>query len=198
MLDLLLALYLLLILSGLQLRKSLRKRRKSDKAKFPRTRLYWKNTVLIAAPLAVLALASWLGGRPLDALGLGLPLSTSALWGLLAAALVLAGLLAWDKNLSPAKQDEKEALGFLVSYLMPYLGLAGAVALPTLAYAAAHGYNGARQFGVSIIFAFLFTIGFALTNSLWWLMLVHAGLPLLAALTSYKMLKQAGPAPAAA
>lgn len=226
MLDLLLALILLLILPARALWRSRRKRRKSDKAKQPRLRMYCKSLAVIGVLLAVLALACWQSGRPATALGLGLPLSTIEIWGLVATALLLVGLgvaeALSNRKLTPeerakheATMDSDESLpgtpaefrlyvvlalaigigwellyrGFLVGYLTPHIGLAGAVALPALAYGAAHGYTSAKQFGLSILSAFLFTIGFVLTSSLWWLMLIHAGVGLMGGISAYRMPK---------
>lgn len=79
--------------------------------------------------------------------------------------------------------------GFLLFVLSPFFGTAGAVIISALAYGLAHGYENPKQLTGSIISAFVFTIGFVLTASLWWLMLVHVGLPLLGAISCYMALK---------
>ena len=56
--------------------------------------------------------------------------------------------------------------GFLLLVLAPMAGIAGAVILSSLAYGLAHGYQGPKQLAASIASAFVFTIGFALTQSL--------------------------------
>ena len=56
-------------------------------------------------------------------------------------------------------------------------GLPLAVALAAIAYGAGHGYKNAKQFAGSIAAAFAFTIGYALTGSLWWLIVLHAAAP---------------------
>jgi hypothetical protein len=48
------------------------------------------------------------------------------------------------------------------------------------AYGGAHGFRDIRQFGGSVVSALAFTMGYALTHSLWWLILIHTALPLLA------------------
>jgi len=70
--------------------------------------------------------------------------------------------------------------GYLLWRLTPRLGLIGAIVVAALAYGLAHGVKTARQLGASLAAAFVFTIAYALTKSLWWLMIIHAGLPLLA------------------
>jgi membrane protease YdiL (CAAX protease family) len=68
--------------------------------------------------------------------------------------------------------------GFLLLVLAPGTGLPVAVAVSALAYGIAHGYKNPKQLIASIVSAFVFTIAYAATHSLWWLMLIHAGLPL--------------------
>lgn len=69
--------------------------------------------------------------------------------------------------------------GFLLWALTPLIGLAGAVIVAAVAYALGHGSKDAKSLIGSTIASFLFTIGYAVTGSLWWLMLLHAGLPLI-------------------
>jgi membrane protease YdiL (CAAX protease family) len=70
--------------------------------------------------------------------------------------------------------------GYLLWALSPRVGLAGAVLLSAGAYGVAHGYRGAKPFVGSLISAFVFTVAYALTHSIWWLAAIHVGLPLLA------------------
>ena len=67
--------------------------------------------------------------------------------------------------------------GFLLFYLQSEAGLALAVVISAVAYGAAHGFKSAGQLAASIAAAFAFTIGYALTANLWWLILLHTGLP---------------------
>lgn len=69
--------------------------------------------------------------------------------------------------------------GFLLYYLQPHVGLWAAVAVAALAYGTAHGFKSPGQFAGSIAAALAFTIGYAATWNLWWLVLLHTGLPLL-------------------
>jgi uncharacterized protein len=68
--------------------------------------------------------------------------------------------------------------GFLLLLLTPHIGLPMAIVASALAYGLAHGYENPRQLLGSIVIAFLFTLAYALTHSLWWLIAIHAGLPL--------------------
>ena len=67
--------------------------------------------------------------------------------------------------------------GYLLLVLVPLVGTPLAVTLAALSYGAAHGYTSLRQFLGSIIAAFAFTIAYALTGSLWWLIMLHAAAP---------------------
>ncbi|SHN07091.1 CAAX protease self-immunity [Duganella sacchari] len=77
--------------------------------------------------------------------------------------------------------------GFLLLALKPYIGVWGAVALSGLAYGAAHGYKNPKQFALSIVMALAFAVAYALSGSLWWLMVIHIVLPLNGALTSWQL-----------
>lgn len=79
--------------------------------------------------------------------------------------------------------------GFILLLLTPSTGLPIAIAISALAYGVAHGYKSPKQLTASIISAFVFTIAYAWTHSLWWLIVIHAGLPLSAvpaALRAYR------------
>ena len=76
--------------------------------------------------------------------------------------------------------------GFLLWWLTPLVGIIGAVVLASLAYGLAHGWKSRWEGLGSIASAFLFTIGFAVTGSLWWLIAIHTGLPLIALLANWR------------
>lgn len=69
--------------------------------------------------------------------------------------------------------------GFLLWALTPWIGMVGAVIVAAIAYALGHGSRDTKSLIGSVISSFLFTIGFAATGSLWWLILIHAALPLI-------------------
>ena len=71
--------------------------------------------------------------------------------------------------------------GFLLWALEPHISTVGAIIVAATAYGCAHGYKSAGRFTASIASAFVFTIAYALSRSLWWLMLLHAALPLMGA-----------------
>ena len=68
--------------------------------------------------------------------------------------------------------------GFILLFLTPSVGLPIAVIVSALAYGIGHGYQSPKQLMGSIASAFIFTIAYASTNSLWWLIVIHAGFPL--------------------
>jgi membrane protease YdiL (CAAX protease family) len=69
--------------------------------------------------------------------------------------------------------------GFILLLLTPSTGLPIAIAASALAYGIGHGYKNPKQLIASIVSAFVFTIAYALTHSLWWLIVIHAGLSLI-------------------
>lgn len=195
------------------------------KPDLPALGTYWRHGRYVLALLCVLMLVKWLGGYSVDQLGLGLPSSPGALWGLAAAGfvLVLMHLLGnrMDRKWTPeerVKHEDKlrdfpfpiprtatETLAYLVTmvgmtatwellyrgYLLlvltPFTGLPLAVVLAAVSYGAGHGYQNARQFFSSIVAAFAFTIGYAITGNLWWLIVLHAAAPVAMLYTARKI-----------
>jgi len=169
---------------------------------------YGRTIGIISVLLALLALDWSVTGRSLESLGLDIPPSLPGLAGLgvailLTVAMVMMARIAPRRGgsgtdpaalLMPQSPAERwvfilfslavgigwELLyrGYLLWALTPRLGLPGAIALATLVYGLAHGYKSRRLFIGSLISAMLFVGGYALTGSLWWLMLVHSALPL--------------------
>jgi membrane protease YdiL (CAAX protease family) len=79
---------------------------------------------------------------------------------------------------------------FLLHVLVPEIGSGWAIVLSALAYGLAHGYQNPKQLIGSLVSALLFAIGYAATHSLWWLMVIHVGLPLLGARSSVMAAKR--------
>jgi membrane protease YdiL (CAAX protease family) len=224
MLDWILAAYLLFVLPGMQLWKSLRKKTKDPNSDDPAARKarFWKNMRFILTPVMVMAILLAWSGRGPAAIGLDMPVSIVGQWALLGVVVLftlpyLVGLV-WKRKKSeeeeakeladlqalelvPKSRTELGAFvllmfcigtgwellyrGFLMLVLPPVTGLAGAVILSALAYGIGHGYQNWKQFTGSIVSAFLFTLGYVLTYSLWWLMLLHVALPLFGILNAY-------------
>lgn len=203
-LDLALAILLLAGLPAWQLWRSLRA---GDRPRRPRMSGYLRSSAMIALLLGLLA-ATWIeGARPLAALGLDVPVGMPGLVGLAIAAALLGGLLVAGLTMK-AKADAPVAdflpqtrgelaffpvmavligcgwellyRGFLLWALTPLIGEPLAIAAAATAYGVAHGYKSAFQLGAGIAMALVFTIAYALSDSLWWLMLIHTALPLFA------------------
>ena len=121
-----------------------------------------------------------LGGEPgeQDTLASILPRSANELW-LFAAFSFFAGF-GWEVLYR----------GFLLFYLVPIIGLPMSVAVASIAYGISHGVKDTKRLAGSIAFAFVFTAGYVLTGSLWWLVLIHIALPLTAMAMHGKILKK--------
>jgi membrane protease YdiL (CAAX protease family) len=102
---------------------------------------------------------------------------------------MLASSSIWPRNLAEAFAFTASMLivtggwevlyrGFLLLVLTPVIGLPLAIAASALAYGIGHGYANPKQLAGSIISAFFFTIAYAWTQSLWWLILIHVFIPL--------------------
>lgn len=216
-----LAFYLVLILPGMQLWRSLRPPAAPTLRSRPQR--YLSTMREIALLLLALAAVCWWDGHPPSALGLAAP-SGIGLWALAAAATMLLvlyfrGALRTHKMTPEKRAEALEQLsheqgmprtpaemrlffllalcigagwellyrGFLMMALSPLIGTWAAVVVAAVAYGAGHGYRNARQFIGSIGMSLLFTVGYVLTASLWWLMLLHVGLPLLTAVAHYHL-----------
>ena len=186
------------------------------KPKRSRTRRYIATIGEIAGLLAGLVLIAYLyGAGPAD-LGLAWPPPRGGQIGLLIAALLITGLLAATLVMKPkrsAREDEAmrelpqgrdETLaylaftpfagfgweilyrGFLLWWLTPLVGIAAAVVIASLAYGLAHGWKSHAHGLGSIVSAFLFTLGYALTGSLWWLIAIHTALPVVGLIAGWR------------
>ena len=205
--DLLLAVALLILVPGFNMWRTLRKRERPPEDRLPRywrtiglagalLLLLAVDWLVTERPPALLGLAfppSWAGS-------VGLVFAIIVMVGL--------GLYARLSREVAEKTAEREALamlprtaaelrvfvlfavvigfawevlfrGFLLWFLTPIVGIVGAVVIAATAYGFAHGYKGSRQLIGSLVAALLFTIAYALTGSLWWLIVIHTGLPLL-------------------
>jgi membrane protease YdiL (CAAX protease family) len=79
--------------------------------------------------------------------------------------------------------------GFLLYVLPARIGLPASVVVAAIAYGLAHGYKSVPQLSGSLVAAFLFTMGFALTGSLWWQIALHIGLPVIGLIAQRKQLE---------
>ena len=69
--------------------------------------------------------------------------------------------------------------GYLMWMLAPRIRAMFALIVAAAAYGVAHGYQNPKLFAGSLISALIFTTAYAVSHSLWWLVLIHAGLPML-------------------
>ena len=224
MLDILLTAILVVALPAYMLWRSIRSRGRQPE---PRMSKYVRS-MAIAAPLTVIVIAEWsYRGRSFAGLGLGAPVSATALLGLCLAACILVIMAVGMTNrlrnsksngeddpsreIMPETREEYvvfvlfslvvgcswEVLyrGYLLWMLTPHVGLIAAVVVAAGAYGIGHGFRTAKMFAASMISALIFTTAFALTQSLWWLMLVHCGLPLIGA-AALGLTRLAGASPA--
>lgn len=75
--------------------------------------------------------------------------------------------------------------------LSPWIGTVGAVIVAAIGYGLGHGSKRAGSVGGAVVSSFIFTIAYALTGSLWWLMLLHAGLPIILMLAAGRVSRPA-------
>ena len=74
--------------------------------------------------------------------------------------------------------------GYLLWSLAPHIGLFLSVVISATAYGVGHGFRNTKMLLASLASALVFTTAYAITRNLWWLMLVHCGLPLIGAVAS--------------
>jgi membrane protease YdiL (CAAX protease family) len=85
--------------------------------------------------------------------------------------------------------------GFLIWFFANFAGLWGAVLLTSLLFGLGHAYQGWRGILRTGLIGLGFGIAYALTQSLWWLMVAHIVLNLYAGLLAAKLMRLS-PAPA--
>lgn len=69
--------------------------------------------------------------------------------------------------------------GYLIWLLAPLLGLIASVLTSAIIYGLAHGIKSLKQVASSIAAALVFTSAYAVSGNLWWLILLHAMMPLI-------------------
>lgn len=245
MIELVFAVYLVLILPARQLYKSLKPRK--DAPPEPRVDAYARTSRWLGLLLLALVAVLVMSDRSAADIGLDMPVSVAGRWGLVFCAVLACLPFVWtwmseqrakrraersaersaelpdaDKTRDDAalRTIEKDRLvpttpaelrafilmslligfgwellyrGFLMLVLPPFTGTAGAVILASLAYGIGHGYQSPGQLAGSVLSAFVFTLSYVATGSLWWLMVLHAGLPLFIGLSGYNLLRQPAP-----
>lgn len=189
----------------------------------PRSRTQRYLITIIKAVVLLAALLLVINANKITAADLGLSLGSGGRIGLALAFVVITGLTVTTLLARPnAKNAQSQSAslmpqglrelglflvltpligfawellyrGFLLWWLTPLIGMPFAVVSASLAYGLAHGWKNARASLFSIVSAFLFTIGYAATHSLWWLIIIHIGLPLIGCAALWRAMA-AGPA----
>jgi len=98
-------------------------------------------------------------------------------------------LLFLGVSLTAGVWEELVYRGFLFWFIAPYAGIAGAVVLSTLVFGIGHVYQGWRGALNASVLGLLFAIGYALSRSLWWLMLIHALVDAFGGLVAWRVLR---------
>lgn len=81
---------------------------------------------------------------------------------------------------------------YLLLVLTPMTGTPLAVVLAAVSYGVGHGDKNAKQMLGSIAAALAFTIGYAITGSLWWLIVLHAAAPITVLYAARKIKREPG------
>jgi uncharacterized protein len=99
-------------------------------------------------------------------------------------------------SLTAGVWEELVYRGFLMWFLAPYAGIIGAVAISAFVFGIGHIYQGWRGVMNASALGVIFAIGFALSRSLWWLMIIHALVDAFGGLVAWRVLRmpQAQPA----
>jgi hypothetical protein len=79
--------------------------------------------------------------------------------------------------------------GFLFWLLMPVIGLCGALLVSSVLFGLGHAYQGAPAILHTTIEGLALGAGYALTHSLWWLMVAHAFVNLYVGLFAFRLVR---------
>jgi membrane protease YdiL (CAAX protease family) len=137
--------------------------------------------ILVALVLGTLATKPAKGAAPSSAAQDLMPQTRSELRLFVLFAVVVG--IAWETLYR----------GYLLWALTPRFGVIAAIGIAATAYGLAHGYASPRALVGSLAAAFLFTVAYVLTHSLWWLIVLHVGLPLVGVLAFRSMAQRTTP-----
>lgn len=204
--DLVLTVLLVVAIPGYKLARSIARRGETPRG--DRVRRYQRAITTVAVLGLMVATIWIAGGRPVARLGLGAPGRTGWIMinaAIVLVALLVAAASRAAPSANPKRNAAADAMmpvgrretiwflgsvlvlgagwevlyrGYLLWALAPMLGVWGAVPVLGLSYGLAHGYRGNGALVGSVVSALLFAGGYALTLSLWWLIVIHIGLPL--------------------
>ena len=83
--------------------------------------------------------------------------------------------------------EELLCRGFLMWFFAPFAGLWCAAALSSLLFGIGHAYQGWRGILRTTLIGLAFATAYALTHSLWWLMVAHIAFNLLGGLFAWRL-----------
>jgi membrane protease YdiL (CAAX protease family) len=81
--------------------------------------------------------------------------------------------------------------GFLIWFLTPLAGLAGAVLVSSALFGIGHAYQGWRGVLMTGFVGLMLAVFYVVTASLWWVMAVHAAIDIYGGLVSYRLRQMA-------
>lgn len=90
-------------------------------------------------------------------------------------------------SLTAGVWEELVYRGFLIWFLVPLVGLAGAVVISALIFGVGHLYQGITGLVTTTIIGLAFAALYLFTASLWWLMVVHAAMDVAGGLTTFQL-----------
>jgi membrane protease YdiL (CAAX protease family) len=77
--------------------------------------------------------------------------------------------------------------GFLMWFFEPLAGVWGGVVVTALIFGAGHAYQGLKGVARTCLVGLFFGAGYALTESLWWLMILHAAVDIFAGVLALRV-----------
>ncbi|HJW40956.1 MAG TPA: CPBP family intramembrane glutamic endopeptidase [Rhizomicrobium sp.] len=98
-------------------------------------------------------------------------------------------LLFFGVSITAGVWEETLYRGFLIWFASTYLGVVGAVVATSVVFGVGHAYQGWRGATNAGLLGLGFAIGFALTGSLWWLIVVHALVDVFGGLTAWRAMR---------
>jgi membrane protease YdiL (CAAX protease family) len=218
--EILILAFAVLVMPAISIRAGMRLSRAEPDSLVPR----YVSAILRGWVVALLLLALWRwADRPLDALGLDIPIGLRGRLGFLLDAGLLLFFVAQQARLARLPQGDFDTLvrriarlkvaprranellvfflvsvtagvweellyrGFLMGFLEPRAGLVAALVFSSAIFGLGHMYQGWRGVLNTALVGLAFALLYALTKSLWWLMLAHALIDMNGGLAAYRV-----------
>jgi membrane protease YdiL (CAAX protease family) len=77
--------------------------------------------------------------------------------------------------------------GFLMWFFAPLAGIVGSIAISSVIFGIGHAYQGWKGVLRTTLAGLVFATGYALTGSLWWLMILHAAIDVFAGILAWRV-----------